>query len=194
MNSQQNIEIKASDKNRVCPPQNVSHFDNFLRPLVHNPRMIFGPYVKPGMKVLDVGCGKGFASIGLARLVGEEGLVISADLQPEMLGMVEERAISEGLSDRIKLHQCKADSIGLDEDLDFVVAFWMYHELPDGKSFLDELFSLLNPGGHLFLAEPKIHTSKGEFEEAVKETQKAGFVISKKPRIFFSRAVVLRKE
>ena len=36
--------------------------------------------ILPGNKVLDVGCGAGFASLGLAKLVGESGLVIAADL------------------------------------------------------------------------------------------------------------------
>ena len=75
----------------VCPWQFAPLMDNFLRPLVHNPRRLFKPYVREGMTVLDVGCGAGFASLGLAELVGEEGLVISADLQPKMLEMVKKR-------------------------------------------------------------------------------------------------------
>jgi cyclopropane fatty-acyl-phospholipid synthase-like methyltransferase len=38
---------------------------------------MLGPYVKPGMTVLDVGCGMGFFSIGMARMVGDEGRVIA---------------------------------------------------------------------------------------------------------------------
>ena len=41
-----------------------------------------------GMTVLDVGCGMGFFSIGLAKLVGDKGCVIAADVQPKMLSVL----------------------------------------------------------------------------------------------------------
>ena len=78
------------EKKLVCPWQLAPIIDNRLRPLVHNPENIFAPYVTRGMTVLDVGCGAGFASLGLAKLVGEEGLVIAADLQTKMLSIVRE--------------------------------------------------------------------------------------------------------
>ena len=115
------------EKNKiVCPWQLAPIIDNRLRPLVHNPEKLFAPYVTRGMTVLDVGCGAGFTSLGLARLVGEEGLVIAADLQSKMLSIVKERAIREGLADRIRIHLCSHDHIGLREELDFAVAFLWY--------------------------------------------------------------------
>lgn len=80
MNSKQVARSPAIEEKLICPWQIVPLMDNFLRPLIHNPRKLFGPYVRIGMTVLDVGCGAGFASLGLADLVGEEGLVISSDL------------------------------------------------------------------------------------------------------------------
>ena len=56
-------------KKLVCPWQLAPLIDNCLRPLVHNPQKIFAPYVSRGMTVLDVGCGAGFVSLGLAELV-----------------------------------------------------------------------------------------------------------------------------
>ena len=131
----------------VCPWQLAPIIDNRLRPLIHNPEKIFAPYVTKGMIVLDVGCGAGFTSLGLARLVGEEGLVIAADRQSKMLGMVKERAIKSGLSDRIRLHLCSLTNIGVREELDFAVAFFMVHEVPDVRTFLEEIFSLLKVNG-----------------------------------------------
>ena len=131
---------------RVCPWQLAPIIDNRLRPLVHNPEKIFAPYVTRGMTVLDVGCGAGFASLGLARLVGEEGLVIAADLQSKMLRMVKERAIKAGLSERIRIHLCSPERIGVREELDFAVAFFMMHEVPDVRAFLEEIYVLLKTG------------------------------------------------
>ena len=190
------VQIEQSESaagGHVCPPRHVYLFDNFLRPLLHSPRKLFSPYVEPGMKALDVGCGRGFASLGLARLVGETGLVISADLQPEMLRMVAKRAEKAGLAQRIRLHQCKANSIGLSEEFDFVLAFWMAHERPDPSGFLQEIYTLLNPGGRFFLVEPKMHVSSGIFEEFVAEAHEYGYIRVENPCVRLSRAVVLAK-
>jgi len=177
----------------VCPWQIARMIDNSLRTLLHNPRKLFGPYVRESMIVLDVGCGRGFASLGLARLVGEGGLVISADLQQEMLDMVRRRAAVVGLSGRIRTHRCEPNRIGVTEELDFAVAFFMAHEVPDTRGFLGEIFGLLRPGGRLFLAEPFVHVSRRDFERTVREAQAAGFEVSERPGVRIGRAVVLVK-
>ncbi|MEI8375312.1 MAG: hypothetical protein WCJ35_21030 [Planctomycetota bacterium] len=58
----------------VCPWWGGYFIDNPIRRLFHNPVKIVGPYVKPGMTVMDV-CGMGFCSIAMAKLVGDSGLV-----------------------------------------------------------------------------------------------------------------------
>ena len=193
MNTEQICDAEATKETHVCPWQIVRLFDNFLRPLIHNPRKLFGPYVQPGMKVLDIGCGRGFASLGLARLVGEGGLVISADLQTEMLDMVRKRATKVGLSNRIRTHRCNADCIGVREELDFAVAFFMAHEVPDVRAFLTELFTLLKPGGLLYITEPKIHVNRRDFEHTVKLAQSIGLTISGEPDVWFGRTVLFVK-
>ena len=193
MNTETTQNPWLGEGNRVCPWQRVRHFDNFLRPLVHNPRKLFGPHIRPGMTVLDVGCGGGFASLGLARLVGEEGIVISADLQPEMLEIVRERAARAGLLERIAFHRCDPGRIGVQARGDFAVAFYMVHEVPDNEAFLREIHGLLNPGGRFFLAEPKVHTSQIEFERTVERGTRAGLVVLEKPKVRFSRALVFEK-
>ncbi len=196
MSSQNADHLNGSqviEETHICPWQIVRLFDNFLRPLVHNPRKLFGPYVRKGMKVLDVGCGRGFSSLGLAQLVSEDGLVISADIQTEMLDMVKKRAARAGLSNRIRTHRCTVDRIGVREELDFAVAFFMLHEVPDVRAFLTEIFTLLKPAGRLFIAEPKIHVSRRDFEKIVMLAQTVGFEISERPSIRIGRTVVLVK-
>jgi ubiquinone/menaquinone biosynthesis C-methylase UbiE len=168
--------------------------DNFLRPFIHNPRRLFAPYVRPGMTVLDVGCGAGFASLGLAEIVGEKGLVISADLQPEMLAMVRKRALKAGLGHRIRTHVCKSNRIGVETYVDFALAFFMLHEVPDSGAFLTEIYSLMKTDGLFFLVEPKIHVRKRKFEQVVREAEYVGFTMLKRPAVRFGRAVLLTKK
>jgi len=146
------------------------------------------------MTVLDIGCGGGFASLGLAQLVGDEGSVISADLQPRMLDIVRERAANAGLSKRIRVHLCETNRVGLTEEVDFAVAFFMVHEVPNTRAFLRELLTLLKPGGWLYIAEPKIHVGLHDFERTVQEARAVGFEVSERPSVRLARAVVLVKD
>ena len=182
------------EKNKiVCPWQLAPIMDNRLRPLIHNPEKIFAPYVTKGMTILDVGCGAGFTSLGLARLVGEEGLVIAADLQSKMLRMVKERAIREDLADRIRIHLCSRDRVALGEELDFAVAFFMVHEVPDVQTFLEEIYALLKPGARFFITEPKIHVGLLAFQQIMRKAQVIGFEIAERPSVRFGRTVLLEK-
>jgi len=193
MNIEQIYTPLIIKKKLVCPWQLAPIIDNRLRPLIHNPEKIFAPYVAKGMTVLDVGCGGGFASLGLARLVGNEGLVIAADLQSKMLGMVKERAMREGLEDRIRIHLCGPDRIGVREELDFAVAFFVVHEVPDVQAFLEEVFTLLKPGGRFFITEPKIHVGLLAFHQIIQKSQDIGFEIAERPSVRFGRTVLLVK-
>ena len=69
MNTKQITCSSVAGGKLVCPWQIAPLMDNAIRPLIHNPRRLFSPYIRPGMTVLDVGCGAGFASLGLAGLV-----------------------------------------------------------------------------------------------------------------------------
>ena len=178
----------------ACPSHRVLRFDNALRRLFFDPASMFGPYVRSGMTVLDVGCGAGFNCLGLARLVGDGGKVIAADVQPELLRILGTRLGEAGLLGRIRRHLCEADDLEIADPVGFVNAFWMVHETPDEERFLRQVRSCLRPGGHLFVAEPWFHVSSEEFRSLIATAEGLGFATVARPRIWFSRAVVLRRD
>ena len=184
-----------SDKGqRVCPVERAGSLDNKIRRWLQNPQKILGPYLKEGMTVLDLGCGPGFFSIDIAHMVGKSGRVIASDLQEGMLRKLREKIQGTELEERITRHQCGEDRIGLSENVDFILAFYMVHELPDQVKFFDEIGSILKPNGQVFIVEPPFHVSKTGFEETVRKARDAGFAIVERPKVLFSKTVILKKE
>ncbi len=174
----------------VCPWWCCFTFDNFLRKLLHNSEEILRPYVVEGNTVLDIGPGMGYFSIPLARMVGEKGKVIAADIQPEMLEALRRRARRAGVEQQVITHLCKADSLGLDMQFDFVLAFWMFHEVPNQLVFFKEIKSLLKPSGKFLLSEPILHVNQAMFEKTVKTAESVGLVLKEKPKISLSRSAL----
>ena len=177
----------------VCPWWGGYFIDNPLRRLIHNPEKIVGPYVQPGMTVMDVGCGMGFCSIAMVKLVGNQGRVIAVDLQQKMLDVLWRRAEKAGVADRIQLHKCEQDRLGVETLVDFALAFMMVHEVPDQRRLLEEIYGCLKPGGKLLVAEPKIHVPGKAFGRTVALAGEAGFEVVEEPRVHGCRAVVLEK-
>ncbi len=177
----------------VCSWRHAYLFDNVFRRLLYNPTKLFAPYVDRGMTAMDVGCGMGYNAIGLARLVGDEGRVLAIDLQQEMLDVLMRRARRAGVEHRIHAHRCPADTIGLDETVDFVVAFWAVHELPDAGHFFAEARDRLRTGGKLLVAEPSFHVSKKALQETIRAAEDAGLTSCDAPRVRGSRTALLNR-
>src|SRR5882757_3846156 len=66
--------------------------------------------LRPGMRVLDVGCGPGDVSFLAARLVGPTGTVLGVDAAPEMIELAGARAAEQGLS-AVHFKQAGIDAI-----------------------------------------------------------------------------------
>jgi len=184
----------SKSSGHTCPWWLLFTFDNPLRKLVHNPKKILVPYVKSGDTVLDVGCGMGYFTLELAQLAGANGKVIAADLQEQMLAGLNKRAERAGLIDRIQLHQSTPNQIGVDQPVDFALAFWMVHEVRQQKDFLKQIFEMLKPNGGFLLVEPIIHVTETAFEQTVSQASEIGFQEIERPRVRASQAVVFGKE
>lgn len=175
----------------LCPWWFAYTFDNPVRRLLHSPEKVLGTYVKEGMTVVDIGCGIGHFSIGMARLVGSNGRVISIDLQQKMLDRVKRRAVRAGVDERISLRLCIAGDIGIKEQVDFVLVFWMAHEVPDAGAMFGQIHSILKDGGKLFLCEPRLHTTLDRFDKILAEAVVSGFSVLEKPSVVMSYAALL---
>jgi len=183
----------------TCPWWLIGTFDNPLRKLIHDPYQILAGYVSPGDTVLDVGCGMGYFTLTLRRLVSPgdngspRGTVIAADLQTKMLAGLQRRAARAGLLGDIRYLHSAPDRIGLDCPLDFALAFWMVHEVRKPEPFMQEIYDALKPGGQLLVVEPIIHVPRPAFERTVSLAGRLGFIVEGRPQVKISRVVLLRK-
>lgn len=181
---------------RVCPWWLGYLLASPLRRLLQDPDEIVRPYVKEGMSVLDVGCGMGFFSLPLAKLVGQTGKVVCVDLQEKMIKGLLRKALKAGLSDRIDARICRQDSLGVNDiagEINFALAFALVHEAPDKERLFAEIYNAMKQTGELLVAEPRGHVSKPDFEKTVSIAQGAGFEILRDLKIQRSRAVLLQK-
>ena len=179
---------------RVCPVERAGHLDNRIRRWLQNPHKILRPYIKEGITVLDLGCGPGFFSIDMAQMVGKSGQVIASDLQEGMLQKVKDKIKGTELEERITLHKCEENKIGVSEHVDFVLLFYMVHEVPNKEELFKEIGTILNPNGQVLIVEPPFHVSKSAFEETVRKAKDLGFTIIEGPKVFFSKIVILKKD
>ena len=182
--------LKFLDNQRICPWWLTYSFDNPLRHLIHKPEKILADLVKPGMTVRDIGCGFGFFSIAMARMVGVSGSVIAVDVQEKSLNMMLKRAQQAKVAQIVKAHLSTTESISYSGQVDFVLTFWMAHEVKDQLAFFKEIVSLLKPGGKYLLVEPTIHVSAPEFDATVKNAITSGLKPVSELKVAASRAKV----
>lgn len=140
---------------------------------------------------MDVGCGMGYFTFGLAELVGEAGRVLAVDLQQQMLDIMMKRATRKGLAHRIIQYQAKPNTIGVTTPVDFVLAFWMIHEVPYPAIFFKEIAAILKPSAKLLYTEPIFHVPEKTFNGLLAIAEQAGLSINRILSIRFSRAALL---
>jgi ubiquinone/menaquinone biosynthesis C-methylase UbiE len=154
---------------------------------------MFAAYLQEGMTALDIGCGMGYFSIGMANMVGDNGKVIAVDLQQKMLDTLQKRAQRAGVADRITLYRCEQNHLGQHQDIDFALTFWMVHETPNIADFMQQIYSTLKPEGKYLLVEPKMHVSDTEYEHTLNLARQAGFTTVEDPSIRLSQATLFKK-
>jgi len=178
----------------VCPWWGGYFIDNRFRRLLHKPEKILARYVQTGMTAMDCGCGMGFFAIAMAKMVGDAGRVIAVDLQQEMLDVLRKRAARAAMAERIHTHRCEATSIGIDEPVDFALAFYSAHEVPNLRLFLSDIHRCLRPGGKMLIVEPIGHVRAADFENMLSLAGEIGLSSEQRPRIRWSHAALLLGE
>jgi SAM-dependent methyltransferase len=178
----------------VCPWWFCYAFDNPVRKLFHDPYKMLSPYVKQGFTVIDIGPGMGYFTIPLLKLVGKDGKVIAVDIQEKMLAVLRRRTIKAGVDSHLITHLSKPDDFGLKEKADFILVFWMLHEVTDQIRFLKDVKKLMKSTASVLIVEPRLHVTKTAFDRTIKMAEESGLKIRAYPAISLSQAILLTQQ
>jgi ubiquinone/menaquinone biosynthesis C-methylase UbiE len=119
----------------------------------HCRAMIKALGVQPGQTVCDMGCGNGFHTLRLARLVGKTGRVLAVDVQPEMLRMLEESAKQKSIKNVEIVQSMEYDPKLPEGEIDLILLVDVYHEFAYPEQMLAAMRKALKPKGRLVLVE-----------------------------------------
>jgi ubiquinone/menaquinone biosynthesis C-methylase UbiE len=104
--------------------------------------------LRPGMRVLDVGCGLGDDAVELAALVGPRGHVTGVDLSQSLITEAFRRFADRGLPLEFEVGDVKALRFA-DESFDAVRAERVLMHIPDASGAVAEMWRVLRPGGRM---------------------------------------------
>lgn len=139
--------------------------------------------VKPGETICDMGCGNGYYSLKLAKLVGKTGRVLAVDIQPEMLHLLKLRTTEQGILNVTPVQGSVVDPKLPEGEVDLILLVDVYHEFSHPEQMLTAMRKALKPHGRLALVEFRLEDEsvpiklehKMSKEQIMKELPPSGF-------------------
>jgi len=116
--------------------------------------------IKPGDRVLDVGCGTGDLTMAAKALAGPSGEVYGTDASAEMIEVARRKAAQAGVEVTFQVDLIEDISFP-DDEFDAVLSSLMMHHLPDDlkREGLAEIYRVVKPGGRILILD--IESSSG---------------------------------
>jgi ubiquinone/menaquinone biosynthesis C-methylase UbiE len=135
------------------PLKKTGALESRLRLLLQNPRRILKKYIGPGMTVLDLGCGTGYFTLEIAKLLEMKGKVVAADVQKGMLEILKQKVRNSELHKQIQIHNNQENTLSLRVKFDFILAFYCFHEMKYIDNIACELQEIVKPETKILISE-----------------------------------------
>lgn len=162
----------------ATPPEN---YERYFVPVLGRPfgvDLVRAAALRPGERVLDVGCGTGLLARLAAPEVGPDARVTGVDVNAGMLAVARRIAEAEGLA--IEWHEAGAEAIPLpDEAFDVVLCQMALQFVEDRPAAVSEMRRVLVPGGRALVNLPRPNSLLEAFGDALAAhagEEAAGFV------------------
>lgn len=138
----------------------AKEFDNPEREAWQKPEEILDALqLKRTSTVADIGAGTGYFSVRIAKRV-PEGKIFAADIEPDMVGYLGERARREHLINLAAV-QTSTDDAHLPEAVDVVLVVDTYHHIGGRPQYFAKLKSSLRPEGRLAIVDFRMDSPNG---------------------------------
>jgi ubiquinone/menaquinone biosynthesis C-methylase UbiE len=155
--------------------------DNPLRRKIQPPDEMPARHgIRAGMTVLEVGPGNGTYTVATARKVGDEGRVVTIDIEPKMIDRVTRRVQAEGVTN---IEARVADVFDLpfeDGTFDAVYMIAVIGEIPNPERAMKEFYRVLTPSGTLAFSELLSDPDYPRASTLVRQAASAGFRLKEK--------------
>jgi demethylmenaquinone methyltransferase / 2-methoxy-6-polyprenyl-1,4-benzoquinol methylase len=110
--------------------------------------------LRPGQRALDIAGGTGDLAAGLARQVGEKGLVVLSDINAAMLARGRDRLLDAGFVGNVAVVQADAERLPFpDATFDCITIGFGLRNVTDKPRALASMQRALRPGGQLLVLE-----------------------------------------
>ena len=142
-------------KNTYCPKTGLEGSERLLiLNETYNPSTfdLISEWAKPGMRVLELGCGLGLISNHLAECVGNEGSVLAIDNCGEQLELARSNCRHEN---RVSFQKLDVHDLEfLDGQFDLIYSRFLMMHLTDVESIIQKFSDRIKAGGVLIVEEP----------------------------------------
>ena len=144
----------GAEKTETYTPGFSANAVNFMaRRTLESHANFLRPHLKAGLHVLDIGCGPGTITIGLAQAVAP-GEVIAIDSEPSQIEKARQHAANTGICN-LKLQTGSVYSLPYkDAEFDLVFAHAVFEHLKEPVQALREIRRILKPDGLVALRSP----------------------------------------
>jgi ubiquinone/menaquinone biosynthesis C-methylase UbiE len=146
-------EADRQKKERAIGDKQASGYDNRVLKMYENAYDLSiqkaRSVLSPDQQVLEIGCGTGIISLGIAPYVER---LIATDISPQMISVAKSKAQRSSVSN-VDFRVCDGYAVPYDdESFDVVLLFNTLHVVKEPSALLDEAYRVLKPAGHLVSA------------------------------------------
>jgi len=130
----------------------LGHHESVLRShtwrTVANSAAYLRPHLRPGQRLLDVGCGPGTITVEFAAVLGPTGLVVGVDSAAPIIELAKDKSMAAATEGRVRFEVGDIYALDFpDGHFDVVHAHQVLQHLADPVSALREMNRVVRPGG-----------------------------------------------
>lgn len=149
-----NESIEATKKGFEASFAESEYYNKQTKDEKHLNDILAAIEIKPGMKILDLGCGSGYLTFPIAEK-NSEAYITGLDIVTNTLKNNQEKRDKMGL-DNLDFVEYDGETFPFASDtFDLVVSRYALHHFPQIERSMSEIARVLKVGGNLFISDPR---------------------------------------